>query len=62
MALGRGLCSDTTGAIRKPSVKLLCQWIKTTATDLSMVRGFKSVLYDGMGRRKFGMLAVNMIL
>jgi hypothetical protein len=43
--------------IKKPSVKPLCQWIQTMATDLSpevMVRGFKQCcsLFDEMDERE----------
>jgi hypothetical protein len=35
MALGRVSCSDTTWTIEKLSVGVMCQWIKTMATDLT---------------------------
>jgi hypothetical protein len=39
MALGRGLCSDTSGKTDSPSIALLCRWSKTIATDLSRADG-----------------------
>jgi hypothetical protein len=35
MTPGRGLCSDTTREMKKPNTKLLCQWTKTMAPDLT---------------------------
>jgi hypothetical protein len=47
MAVGREVCSDTTGTVKKPSVKALCQWIKTIEKVLSRSDGQGSlkVLY-----------------
>jgi hypothetical protein len=39
MALGRGLCPDTSGVGKKSSVKPRCQRIRTRATDLSRSDG-----------------------
>jgi hypothetical protein len=43
MALGMGPCSFTTRIIKKPSVELVCQWIKAMVIDLgrSNSQGFK---------------------
>jgi hypothetical protein len=55
-----------TGTIRKPSIVLLCQWVKFMATDLSRSgnhRILKVVMSDemyGRMRKKWEMLAVNM--
>jgi hypothetical protein len=34
MAFSRGLCCDTTRTIKRASVQLLYQWVKTMATYL----------------------------
>jgi hypothetical protein len=53
------------GTIKKPSIELLCQWVKFMATDLSRSgnhRILKVVMCDemyGRMRKKLGMLAVN---
>jgi hypothetical protein len=39
MAIDRGVCSDTMGTIKKPSVKSLRQWIKIMTSDLSRSDG-----------------------
>jgi hypothetical protein len=46
MALGRGPYSDTTMTIKRTSVELLCQRIKTIAMNSPevTVKGFKKVL------------------
>jgi hypothetical protein len=35
MTFDGGPCSDAMGSVKKHSVKLLCQWTKTMATDIS---------------------------
>jgi hypothetical protein len=35
MACGRGLCSDNTKEIKRPSLELLYQWNNTIATNFS---------------------------
>jgi hypothetical protein len=42
MALDRRLCPDTIWAIRKSSVKPLCQRIRTMATDVSRSDGHRT--------------------
>jgi hypothetical protein len=42
MAPGRGLCPDAMGAIKKSSVKPLCQRIRTIAIDLSRSDGHRT--------------------
>jgi hypothetical protein len=60
MALGRGVCSDTTQAIKKPSGPVPWQEISAEV----IVTGFKmfciSHEMDGRMRKKLGVLAVNM--
>jgi hypothetical protein len=72
--LAGGHVLTPTGKVKKPSIELLCHWIKTSWQQISLqviVKGFKSVVYlmqwtegrmifCGGTRQKLGVLAVNM--